>query len=869
MVQSPPAPGDLVRVRGRLWQVHGVRAFDACTALQLEQLGRPGRDRRITLLAPFDRPELLSRTPALRPASRRRWNRHVVSLIARSRPADMLHAPASARLDLLPYQLEPAIAVALDGASRVLIADGVGLGKTIQAGLIVAELRLRRLADRVLVLTPAGLRHQWAREFRRRFRLPCTIMDAPALSALRATLPATVNPWSVPAVVVASIDFVKRPDVEPGAAEVPWDLLVLDEAHLAAIGTARRLVVQRLAGRTPHVVLLTATPHAGDDGAFEALCALGGGRPARARAGRALKRSHRGEGADPMVVFRRRRLDAGLTRTRRNHLRMVTPTPVERRMHDSLVALARAVWTERRGGEQAESRLAFTVLLKRALSGPASLARSIEHRLSVLAERPHTNATQLDLFDDDDDDPADRFTPSSVAAPGLCDTALEIEWLQRIARDARLAAEAPAKVAALLRTLTRIREPAIVFTEYRDTLLELAGRIGPVAPCVVVHGGLDQGARADALRLFARGRARVLVATDAAGVGLNLQVRCRLVINLELPWNPMRLEQRVGRVDRIGQTRTVHAVHLVARDTVESRVLARLVGRMARVRLALGNVEDPLGPAADIAVAHAFLTESGIERLWDHVARRDGRRMPARGGVRTAGTDVRADQECRRAAERRRLLACRALQPSMRREPPAVAQHCPVAWLQGRSLHRSWLARVTGRRSGMLLIFEAWLAEPGGQVIESFMAPVWVDCRIGLQDTRSGMLAAIARAVDERHADAQEAAGRAAWQRSRVLDVSLASATRRRRNRLAALTAAEAPGGRRLVQAGLFDHRALREARREPRQRTLHALPDPALSGRDERSTAVGTAGIHPAGTPTLVAVFALLTGRVRPCLPA
>ena len=158
-----------------------------------------------------------------------------------------------------------------------------------------------------------------------------------------------------------------------------------------------------------------------------------------------------------------------------------------------------------------------------------------------------------------------------VAAPRLEDAAHERQLLGALARAAERAARHETKIAALARLLRRVNEPAIVFTEYRDTLLHLQASLG--FPSVTLHGGMTRDERLEAISHFTHGGGRLLLATDAAGEGLNLQQTCRLVVNLELPWNPMRLEQRIGRVDRIGQRRAVHVFHLIARDSGESRVL--------------------------------------------------------------------------------------------------------------------------------------------------------------------------------------------------------------------------------------------------------------------------------------------------------
>src|SRR5438132_485118 len=134
--------------------------------------------------------------------------------------------------------------------------------------------------------------------------------------------------------------------------------------------------------------------------------------------------------------------------------------------------------------------------------------------------------------------------------------------------------------------------PAVIFTEYRDTLFTLESAIQRMRRLAVLHGGLTRQQRRTAIEAFNNGAADVLLATDAGSEGLNLQRRCRLVVNLELPWNPIRLEQRIGRVDRLGQSRTVHAINLFAHDTAESVVLARLVRRMNDIRKSLPSFDN-------------------------------------------------------------------------------------------------------------------------------------------------------------------------------------------------------------------------------------------------------------------------------------
>jgi hypothetical protein len=247
-------------------------------------------------------------------------------------------------------------------------------------------------------------------------------------------------------------------------------------------------------------------------------------------------------------------------------------------------------------GENPSAAIALSVLDKRAFSSPWSLAQSVDRRLAVLdATGSSADEAQmaLPLGDPDGDCLVEDAPPAWPSDLELRDRQRDRRLLRAVLEASRAAVGRERKIASLRRLLRRTEEPAIVFTEYRDTLVHLQRALGGV-PTVVIHGGMTQPERAAAITAFERGRRAVLLATDAAGEGLNLQRHCRLVVNLELPWNPVRLEQRIGRVDRIGQTRTVHAVHLVAAGTGELRILERLHARVARAQAAIGAA-DPVG----------------------------------------------------------------------------------------------------------------------------------------------------------------------------------------------------------------------------------------------------------------------------------
>jgi superfamily II DNA or RNA helicase len=573
---SSPRVGDSVRVRGQRWRVNDIRDYGSCRLFSLVGTASENRETEQRFLTPFDNVVRIERRERSRRVSQHAWIRLLRGYLAEHVPAGGLRTALRAAIDLLPYQLEPALALLEGMGTRVLLADEVGLGKTVQAALAVAELRSRGLADRVLVLTPPGLRDQWRDELSARFSIDAEVIDARELRRHASAAPLGTNPWTRVPVAVASTDFIKRPEVLPLLLEVPWDIVVVDEAHGAASRSDRHHATSALCRQTPYVLLITATPHNGDTKAFESLRNLG-----------AL-------GSSPLLLFRRTRDEVALHVHRRAHLLRVTLSNAERSMYARLAEFAHAVGTEHRD-EGGHLRLALSVLYKRAFSSAASLSESVRRRLTALdfSRPPETQMDlpfRMDAGEQDWDDEVPAWT-----VPGLADPERERRLLEAVDTAACQAASREAKLGALHRLLRRLLgrgERVLVFTEYRDTLARV--RQSLMWPAVVIHGGLNRQERLSALGEFSNGAARVLLATDAAGEGLNLQAACRSVINLELPWNPNRLEQRAGRVDRIGQSRTVHLFYLMAGGTGEEDILARMRERIVRGRRDIG-MADPFG----------------------------------------------------------------------------------------------------------------------------------------------------------------------------------------------------------------------------------------------------------------------------------
>jgi superfamily II DNA or RNA helicase len=574
----PPgiAPGALVTMRGVRWRVWASVQHADCHELHLR--GTAGEAR--TLLWPFDRPALVAAAPRLRAVTPRQWLRRARALAAIDLDA---HTPRGRfRGEVLPYQLGPAVAVAL-GAPRVLLADEVGLGKTVQAGWILADLRDREPDARALIAVPASLRDQWASEIERLFSVEVVRVDAAWLRAAVSDRAADVSPWAAPGVYLGSIDFLKRPDVASSLRDLPWDLLIVDEAHTATAPTERHAALARVAAVARRVAIISATPYSGDAAAFSSMVSLGGST-----------------GGPLPLLFRRSRLDVGDPRRRRHRFALVRISAAETRLQRLLERYTRKVWAD--APVQEPARLAMTVLRKRALSSAAAAARSLSRRLDLLRGAPAA-PRQLGLFDESPETDED-LPEAALATPGLADASEESRWLTALVGAAGRAMGADSKLRHLQRLVARTRrEPLIVFTEYRDTLRQLAEAF-PQA--LQLHGGLAAAERTLVQRRFNEDGG-MLLATDAAADGLNLQRRCRMLVNYELPWNPARLEQRIGRVDRIGQRRRVHAVSLVARDTAEDLVVAPLARRLARVSAALGERDRLAAFLSDARVARTVI----------------------------------------------------------------------------------------------------------------------------------------------------------------------------------------------------------------------------------------------------------------------
>ncbi len=463
--------------------------------------------------------------------------------------------------DVLPYehQLAAVKTVLNRMRGRALLADEVGLGKTVEAGIVLSELLWRRLARRVLVLVPPGLVTQWQEELRRKFNLDFVTHDA---EAFRQEGPGA---WKRFERVVASFHTAKRAEHARVIAEVPYDLVIVDEAHhLRNARTVLWQFVNRL--RRTYLLLLTATPVQNDlEELFNLVTLL---QPGQLRTLRAFRREHLARGdrrqardpdglrrllADVMVRNRRATTPVALTR-RIARTVVVEPTPAER---DLYVGLSDFLREQCRSGGSVTRMMAQTLQMELGSSVPAALA-SLDRLLAGLRWEPAVGASLTEL------------------------------------RDQAAAIGDDAKSAALLRLLGTWPDKLLVFTRFRATQAHLARVLGAAGHDVALyHGGLRRQEKEAVVQAFA-GPCRVLISTEAGGEGRNLQFAHGLV-NYDLPWNPMRIEQRIGRLSRVGQRRDVHVFNLVAPGTIEEAILGVLDAKINMFELVIGEIDMILG----------------------------------------------------------------------------------------------------------------------------------------------------------------------------------------------------------------------------------------------------------------------------------
>ena len=529
------------------------------------------------------------------------------------------------RIDPLPHQVEfVADAINLDPI-RLLLADEVGLGKTIMACMLLSELMARGRVNSVLIIVPASLVKQWHYEMLEKFGLNFPILTGE-----------DIDSESIPERVIVSLDTAKRgprPDI---LASRCWDLVIFDEAHKLSVpkaGAKRRKtdrykLAEKICANAKHVLLLTATPHNGDDEDFEFRLRLlnpyivtGGNIDllstyTRDLMVRRLKEDVRG--IDGSLIFPPRKVK----------LLKVTPSEKEIAFHNMVEEYIKQYY--RRATGNVAAQLALIVLLRRVSSSLYAGIKSLKKRLEKLKElrrrglfigeqdisellEEAEEAPELDYIEDK----ITVITPSQTRE----ELDEEIQILENIIFTGELLLQTgqESKFTRVLEEVNRLvneeKRKVIIFTEYKDTLEDLRIKLSDAGfSVVVIHGGMSMEARKASERALLEGQAQVLVATDAAGEGLNLQA-ASAVINYELPWNPTKLDQRLGRVHRYKQTRDVIMFNVAVEGTIEGFVMEKLMDKLNEIRRSLGTdkVFDVVGVLADSDLIRRMEEEA----FWD------------------------------------------------------------------------------------------------------------------------------------------------------------------------------------------------------------------------------------------------------------
>jgi SNF2 family DNA or RNA helicase len=553
-------------------------------------------------------------------------------------------AVTASQIEGLPHQITAVYGEMLPRQPlRFLLADDPGAGKTIMAGLLIKELLIRGDLERCLIVAPGSLVEQWQDEMAEKFGLG---FDPVTRDQIEASI--TGNPFVERNRLILRLDMAARSEelkAKLGAAP-EWDLVICDEAHRMAASyfggevkeTQRYKLGKLLGTRTRNLLLMSATPHNGKEADFQLFMGL---LDADRFEGRFREGVHKADVSDMLrrlIKEELYRMDGTpLFPERRAYTAGYALSPEEVDLYQAVTTYVRDEMNraDRTGDGNRRTSVGFAlqILQRRLASSPAAIHRSLERRRKRLEERlreerlfrdgasPLARLPALPSYDPDDLEEApgeeqeaaeEQILDSATAAQTLAELETEIAILKDLeeralrlklsVRDAKWRElESILDEPMMLDAATGLRRKIIIFTEPRDTLdylaQKIAARIGEPAAVVVVHGGVAREARRAAIAAFNSDPVvRVMIANDAAGEGVNLQRGAHLMVNYDLPWNPNRIEQRFGRIHRIGQTEVCHLWNLCASNTREGEVYRRLLDKLEEARAALGGkVYDVLG----------------------------------------------------------------------------------------------------------------------------------------------------------------------------------------------------------------------------------------------------------------------------------
>lgn len=535
---------------------------------------------------------------------------------------NLLLAPIQSSVVPLPHQLYALNRAMSRDRIRYLLADEVGLGKTIEAGLILRELKLRGMVRRILVVVPKGLVHQWQAEMRLHFGEHFKFIEPAELSAFRQWRNDDENLWRLHDQVICSLDSVKPLEGRRGWSleqlstynrerfedliSASWDLVIIDEAHRMGGSTdqvARYKLGAALAEAAPYLLLLSATPHQGKTDQFHRLMQL------IDRDSFPNESSVTSERVHPFVVRTEKRVAIDAEGKPLFKPRMTRLHPVawqdrhaaQQKLYEAVTDYVRHGYNQAMAAKQRHIGFLMILMQRLVTSSTAAIRATLEKR-QVLLDQPQLQSSLFETADVDEWAELDGQSQVDLALQtnGWEMEKAEVDTLLELARSTE-AQGTDAKAEALLELIYKLQQEendselkVLVFTEFVPTQTMLAEFLESRGFSVAtLNGSMDLEARTQAQQAFSRD-VRLLISTDAGGEGLNLQF-CHVIVNFDMPWNPMRVEQRIGRVDRIGQLHVVRAINFVLEDTVEHRVREVL-----ETKLAIIAEEFGIDKAADV-----------------------------------------------------------------------------------------------------------------------------------------------------------------------------------------------------------------------------------------------------------------------------
>ena len=559
-----------------------------------------------------------------------------------------LLAPYESSLIPLPHQLLILEKLMKAPQTRFLLADEVGMGKTIEAGLALKELKLRGEIKRTLLIVPKSAMLQWQSEMRQHFKESFQIYDSQLISSLsnmfsQIEAEEELNFWRQHNQIIVSTDALKPLEHRQGWSQekidtynkyrieavvnADFDLVIIDEAHKMGGSTAqvgRYQLAETLSNAVPRMLLLSATPHRGKSDHFRRVLQLldadaftGEGMPSIKEIEPYVMRSEKRYAVDynGEKLFNERqtiKLSVPLDQER-HHL--------QRLLYEHLTSYVRTSFNKAKQNRNTALALVMTMFQKIAGSSTAAIAQALDTRLyrlqNGLEESVEDYNPEFDSTDFED------FQPTSFSVEHTYDDRTEEEVLAELVEEAKscLNKETDAKAEALVKTISKLRmeqgDPqmkVLVFTEFRatqDYLKKMLTAKGLI--CETINGSMELEERQLALRQF-KEHADVMISTDAAGESLNMQF-CHVIFNYDLPWNPMAIEQRIGRVDRIGQKHTVQAYNMLTTNSIDAKVYGIIVEKLNIILSQLGI--DKTSDVLDSTIEQSKINRVYLQSLLD------------------------------------------------------------------------------------------------------------------------------------------------------------------------------------------------------------------------------------------------------------